>query len=86
MTQSTDPTPDPDAPTFEAALAELESIVGGLERGELTLDESVRAFERGTGLLRILTARLDDAERRVRELVEGPDGITETPADGGPRS
>lgn len=60
--------------TFEAAFAELEAIVTRLERGELTLDESVGAFERGTALLKLCTTKLDAAEKRVRVLLESSDG------------
>ena len=60
--------------SFEAALAELESLVNGLERGELTLDESVAAFERGTGLLKHLTGKLEQAEKRVKVLLETDGG------------
>lgn len=60
--------------SFEDAFAELETIVTRLEQGELTLDESVGAFERGTELLKHCTSKLDAAEKRVRVLLEGGDG------------
>ena len=58
-----------EAPRFEDALARLEQIVHALEAGNLSLDESLRAFEEGTGLLRLCTRRLDEAERRIEILV-----------------
>jgi exodeoxyribonuclease VII small subunit len=55
-------------PSFEQALAELESLVDTLERGELTLDESLAAFERGVGLTRACQKALDEAEQKVQIL------------------
>ena len=46
---------------FEDALSELESIVQKLERGELSLEESLTAFEEGIRLSRICSKRLDEA-------------------------
>ena len=56
--------------SFEAALEELETIVQQLDRGQTTLEESLGSFERGVGLLRYCRAQLDQAETRIRELVE----------------
>lgn len=55
---------------FEAALQELEGIVQLLERGQPTLDQSLRSFERGVELLRLCRSSLDQAELRIRELVD----------------
>lgn len=60
----------PTLPPFEEALAELESIVAALERGEMSLEESLAAFERGIGLVRLCQQALDRAEQRVRILTE----------------
>jgi exodeoxyribonuclease VII small subunit len=68
-----DPTPD-DASRFEDALAELESIVQRLEKGELPLEDSLAAFERGVGLDRLLTQRLADVEQRVEVLLKSEAG------------
>ncbi|RME81934.1 MAG: exodeoxyribonuclease VII small subunit [Zetaproteobacteria bacterium] len=57
--------------SFEEAIAELEAIVQRLEAGELTLEESVRCFERGTELARRCEALLEEAEQRIRRLEEG---------------
>src|SRR5436309_10454971 len=72
---------EPNAPaaeqalTFEAALERLRAIVEGLERGELTLDESIARYEEGMKLSKWLTQRLDEAEKRVERLVaSGEDG------------
>ena len=61
---------------FEAALAELEALVQRMEAGSLTLEESLRAFERGVRLTRRCQAALEQAELRVKALME--DG-TEAP-------
>jgi len=45
------------APDFEQALAELESLVGRLERGDLPLDEALKTFARGVELTRHLVAK-----------------------------
>ena len=63
-------TPAGDAPVaFEAALKELEAIVGRLESGELTIDDAIGRFEDGLRLLKTCRARLESAELRVRELL-----------------
>lgn len=62
------------APDFEAALAELEQIVTRLERGELSLEESLRQFERGILLTRSCQKALQQAEQKVALLSRAPDG------------
>ncbi|MFQ5419857.1 MAG: exodeoxyribonuclease VII small subunit [Anaerolineae bacterium] len=56
--------------TFETALAELEQIVGKLEAGELTLEESLALFERGQELAAYCNNLLDNATLRVEQLTE----------------
>jgi exodeoxyribonuclease VII small subunit len=64
--------------SFEKAIAELEEIVKKLEKGELTLDESINCFQRGVELTKYCSKRLDEAERSITMLVEGENGqITE---------
>jgi exodeoxyribonuclease VII small subunit len=55
---------------FEAAIAELETIVKKLEEGDLALDASLELYERGVQLSRFCHARLEDAERRIDVLNE----------------
>ena len=55
---------------FEAALAELEQLVGKMESGELTLDESLKAFERGVKLTRQCQSALQQAELKVQALTK----------------
>ena len=59
---------------FEDALSKLESIVEELERGELSLEESLAAFEEGIRLSRICSKQLDEAERKIEILIKGEDG------------
>ncbi len=67
--------PPPDAaanevpPSFEQAVERLAEIVQKLERGDLPLEESLVLFESGVKLARSAQARLDQAERRVEELL-----------------
>ena len=55
---------------FEASMKRLETIVEELESGELTLEDSIARYEEGVKLSRGLTARLDEAEKRIERLVE----------------
>jgi exodeoxyribonuclease VII small subunit len=61
---------EPSIKDFEAAVAELESIVKKLEDGELTLEQSLGLYERGVQLSRFCHARLEEAERRIEILNE----------------
>ena len=58
------------AAKFEDALAELEGIVQRLEKGELPLEDSLAAFERGIALVRSLSQRLAEVEQRVEVLLK----------------
>ncbi len=53
---------------FEAAIAELDTIVKKLEDGDLALEKSLELYERGVQLSRFCHARLEDAERRIEVL------------------
>jgi len=55
---------------FEAAIAELETIVKKLEDGDLTLESSLALYERGVQLSRFCHTRLEDVERRIEILNE----------------
>ena len=61
---------DPSIKDFEAAIAELETIVKKLEEGDLALEQSLALYERGVQLSRFCHARLEDAERRIEILNE----------------
>lgn len=64
---------------FEASLKRLEEIVGTLEEGNLSIEESLKLFEEGVRLSRLSNKILDDAERRVEILVKGEDSLTREP-------
>ena len=55
---------------FESALKELETLVSRMESGELSLDESLKAFERGIELTRKCQSSLEAAELRVQTLTK----------------
>jgi exodeoxyribonuclease VII small subunit len=59
---------------FEEALGRLETLVQNLERGDLSLDESLKAFEEGVKLSKSCLKLLDEAERRVEILMAGEGG------------
>ncbi|MBB5061733.1 exodeoxyribonuclease VII small subunit [Granulicella mallensis] len=56
--------------SFEDQLAELEKVVEQLERGDLSLDESVSLFERGVHLSNACKSQLSSAESRIQVLLE----------------
>jgi exodeoxyribonuclease VII small subunit len=58
---------------FEESLEKLEEIVRRMEAGEMTLEESLKAFEEGIKLSRLCAKKLDEADRRV-ELLLREDG------------
>ena len=55
---------------FEAALAELETLVGQLEQGELSLEQALQRFEQGVALTRVCQTALRQAEQKVEQLLE----------------
>jgi exodeoxyribonuclease VII small subunit len=67
---------------FEKALEELEEIVKKMEAGDLSLDESLKAFEEGIRLSRICADRLDEAERKVEILLREDDTLKTKPFEG----
>ncbi len=71
---------------FEKALSELETLVERLESGELTLEESLRQFERGIALTRSCQQALESAEQRVRKLSQDNGSASLEPFEGDPRS
>lgn len=54
--------------TFETSMQALEELVGRMEAGDMTLEESLAAYERGVGLYRSCQSALEQAELRVRLL------------------
>lgn len=66
--KSATPNAEADA-SFEAMLARLEQAVARLERGDLSLDDSLKAYEEGIALVRRAQGRLDGMEKRLEELL-----------------
>jgi exodeoxyribonuclease VII small subunit len=60
--------------SFEDALRELEAVVGRLESGEVPLEESIALYARGAELRAHCEGKLKDAEARVAEIAQAPDG------------
>jgi exodeoxyribonuclease VII small subunit len=59
---------------FEVALEELEGVVEQLETGELALEESLVAFERGVGLVKYCNQKLTEVEKKIEILVKDKEG------------
>ncbi len=67
-----------DKPTFEHALGQLEKLVDSMEQGNLSLEESLKTFEEGIKLTRQCQKSLDEAEQKVKILLENtPDAELE---------
>jgi exodeoxyribonuclease VII small subunit len=62
-------------PAFEAALAQLESLVTRLEAGDLPLDEALRTFEQGVRLTRECQGALAGAQQKVQLLLQRGDSV-----------
>jgi exodeoxyribonuclease VII small subunit len=82
------PTGTPDTPVadFEASLDALEGLVEKMEHGEMSLEESLAAYERGVGLYRRCQQALEQAELRVKLLTdpEQPDTARPFPSHESP--
>ena len=68
-------TKPPEELTFEQAFEELQEVVAGLESGELSLEDSLRLFEKGQALAERCSQLLEQAELRLRQLVPDEAGI-----------
>ena len=66
---------------FEQALTQLEELVNKMEGGDLSLEESLQAFEQGVKLTRDAQAKLDAAEQRVKVLMEEQGELVEADFD-----
>lgn len=71
----------PKAFDFERALQDLEALVERLEQGELSLEESLREFERGMALTRDCQRALREAEQKVKVLTERGEEVELPPQD-----
>jgi exodeoxyribonuclease VII small subunit len=68
-------------PDFEKTLAELEKLVSNLEKGDLSLDESLSGFKQGIELTRKCQSMLDDAQQTVEQLIDSNDESSLKPFD-----
>jgi exodeoxyribonuclease VII small subunit len=59
---------------FDSGLKKLEGIVQRLDAGELSLEQSLKVFEEGIDLVRLLTKKLDEAEKKIETLTQAEDG------------
>ncbi len=66
--------------SFEAAMRELEQIVGDLEKGNVDLEKSIELYARGESLKKHCEALLKSAEARIEKIVQGPDGAAKSVA------
>ena len=76
---ATEPSPVAD---FEASLDSLEQLVEKMEKGDMSLEESLAAYESGVGLYRRCQAALEQAELRVRLLTDPEDPAGAEPFPG----
>ena len=74
-------TDNSEAPDFEKALAELETLVDKMEQGDISLEESLSCFERGMALTRQCQEALKQAEQKVQILLK--DSQTSVPFETG---
>ncbi len=65
--------------TFEERLQSVQDTITLIENGKLSLEDSVREYERGIQILNGLDAELKEINRKLTVLQESPDGIEEKP-------
>ena len=75
-------TKDPGELKFEEAIADLEQVVEQLESGDLSLEDSLAAFEKGVGLVRYCNQKLSEVEKKVELLVKDKQGQLQLKAFG----
>lgn len=59
---------------FETALEDLEQVVEQLESGDLALEDSLAAFEKGVGLVKFCNQKLNEVEKKVELLIKDKEG------------
>lgn len=71
-----------DSDDFESQLAELETLVEAMEQGQMSLEDSLKAFEQGVKLTRACQKRLESAEQKVSILLQNQeDELREFPTE-----
>jgi exodeoxyribonuclease VII small subunit len=75
MPKASNPSPASNAPAlpthYEAAMQELEAVVGRMESGDLPLDQLLAAYERGAALLQLCRDKLQAVENQIKVLDNG---------------
>ena len=82
MAASKNPAPA-EAPSFEQALARLETLVKEMEGGALSLDRMMACFEEGSRLVKVCETKLNEVEKKIEILVKKGDEKTTQPFDPG---
>ena len=79
-TQATENTKEIDIEnlSFEAAMSELEAIVGNLETGKAALEDSITAYERGIALKSHCEKKLQEAQAKIEKITINKDGSLST--------
>ena len=67
--------------TFEEGMQELEALVHELETGELSLEDSFKAYEKAVALKNSLSALLDEGDKRIRVLTESGETVLDAQMD-----
>jgi exodeoxyribonuclease VII small subunit len=62
-------------PTFERAMQRLEEIVDELEQGSLSLEDSLKIYEEGVGLIKFCGVKLEETEKKVKVLTKNGDSF-----------
>ena len=70
-----------ESPDFETAVAQVEELIDRIEQGEIGLEESVEAYERGVKLIGRCRGILDSAEQKIIELTQSADSADKSNPD-----
>jgi exodeoxyribonuclease VII small subunit len=65
---------DVSSKNFESAMEEIEQVVEQIESGELSLEESLAAYEKGVGLVKFCHQKLNEVEKRIEFLIKDKEG------------
>jgi exodeoxyribonuclease VII small subunit len=74
----------PGAQNYAEVVSRLEDVVKRLEAGELSLEDSLKAFEEGIGLVKRGESLLNAAEKKIEQLLEEDGELKEVPLEGEP--
>ena len=77
--KSEEQAPEQNEVSFEKALERLETIVEEMESGKLSLEDMMKRFEEGQGLVKVCSTKLNQVERRIEILVKEGDRVTAEP-------